>query len=141
MNYWKRILLYSLVPAIGFHLLFTPFWFLESFQGSAKATSIEMAFDILFLPVYLVKSHYNNSEEFMKFRHFSLNALIILVCVPLSCALHFFNWAVSIGSFTHPDKETLSFTIFEFMAATLVSVAGLLIAIFFIRSRKRTVDF
>lgn len=137
MNYWKRILLYSFVPTIGIHLLFMPLWFLESFQTSAKATSAEMAIDVLLIPVYLLKSHYNNSEEFMQFRHYSLNVLIIMICVPLSCFLHYFNWAISIGSFSSPDKETVQMTIFEFLAATAVTLIGLAISLIAIWRSKR----
>jgi hypothetical protein len=136
MNYWTRIILYSFIPAIGFHLLLTPLWFLESFQTSAKATAIEMAFDVLILPVYLLKSNFNNSEEFMKFKLYSVNALIIMVCVPLSCMLHYFNWAISIGSLTNPDKETLAGTLFELLASSVITVVGLLISAYAIYKRK-----
>lgn len=136
MNYWKRILLYSSVPAVGFHLLLTPFWFLESFQASAKATSIEMAFDIL-LPIYLLKSHYNNSEEFVQFRNYPVNALIILLCVSLSCLLHYANWALAVGDFLHPDNETLTFTLFEFAISLTIAIVGIAITFIVIRNKRQ----
>ena len=84
MHYWKRIVLYTFIPAIGFHLLLTPLWFLAAFQQSAKAMSVEMAFDVL-LPLYLLKSHYNNSEEFVQFKNYYINAILILCAVTASC--------------------------------------------------------
>jgi len=135
MNYWRRILLYSFVPAIGFHLFLTPFWFLIAFQQSAKAMSIEMVFDILF-PLYLLKSHYNNSEEFMRFRLYPVNALIIMCSVAASCFMYYFNWAISIGNFFHPDAETLKATIAEYFTASTIALIGIVITLISIFVKK-----
>lgn len=139
MNYWRRIILYSFIPAIGFHLLLMPFWFLIAFQQSAKAMSIEMVFDILF-PIYLLKSHYNNSEEFMQFRYYPVNAFIIMCTVATSCFMYYVNWAVSIGSFLHPDPQTLAATFSEFFAASTIAVIGIAISMISIFLKKRRGD-
>lgn len=142
MNYWRRILLYSFVPAIGFHLLLMPFWFLVAFQQSAKAMSIEMVFDILF-PLYLLKSHYNNSEEFMQFRLYPVNALIIMCSVAVSCFMYYLNWAVSIGSFFHPDPTTITATLSEYFTASTIAIVGIIISmvsIFFKKRRETAAD-
>ena len=136
MNYWRRILLYSFVPAIGFHLMLMPLWFLMAFQQSPKAMEIEMVFDIL-LPLYLVKSNYNNSEEFVGFRQYYINAIIILVAVSVSCFMYYVNWAISIGDFAHPDNDTLSATMHEYITAITIALVGIVISLVSIYLKKR----
>ena len=136
MNYWRRIILYSFIPAIGFHLLLMPFWFLIAFQQSAKAMSIEMVFDML-LPIYLLKSNYNNSEEFMQFTYYPVNAFIIMCAVAVSCFMYYLNWAVSIGSLLHPDPQTLTATLSEFFAASTIALIGIVISFISIFLKKR----
>jgi hypothetical protein len=135
MNYWRRILLYTFVPAIGFHLLMMPLWFLAAFQQSAKAMSVEMAFDVL-LPVYLLKSNYNNSEEFVQFKNYYINAILILFATTISCFLYYTNWAISIGDFLNPDAETLTNTLHEYYVALSIAIVGIVISLFSISRRK-----
>lgn len=137
MNYWRRILLYTFIPAIGFHLLLMPLWFLAAFQQSAKAMSVEMAFDVL-LPIYLLKSNYNNAEEFVQFKNYYVNALLILVATTLSCMLYYTNWAISIGDFMHPDGETLINTLHEYYVAISIAIIGIVISFISIGRKKKT---
>ncbi|PQJ08759.1 hypothetical protein CJD36_022620 [Flavipsychrobacter stenotrophus] len=113
-----------------------PFWFLIAFQQSAKAMSIEMVFDML-LPIYLLKSNYNNSEEFMQFKYYPINAFIIMCAVATSCFMYYLNWAVSIGSLLHPDPETLAATPSEFFAASTIALIGIVISFISIFLKKR----
>lgn len=113
-----------------------PFWFLIAFQQSAKAMSIEIVFDVLF-PIYLLKSHYNNSEEFMQFRRYYVNAIIIMCAVAVSCLMSYVNWAVSIGSFAHPDATTLNAALSEYSTASTIALIGILISSISIFLKKR----
>ncbi len=135
MHYWKRIALYTFIPAIGFHLLLMPLWFLAAFQQSAKAMSVEMAFDVL-LPLYLLKSHYNNSEEFVQFKNYYINAILIVCAVTASCFLYYLNWAISIGDFLHPDPETLTNTLHEYYVAISIATVGIAISFLSINRKK-----
>lgn len=138
MNYWRRILLYTFVPTLGFHLLMLPLWFLAAFQQSAKAMSVEMAFDVL-LPIYLLKSHYNNSEEFAGFKNYYINAIIILFAVTASCFMYYVNWAISIGDFMHPDNETLTNTLHEYYVAVSIALIGIIISFISISRKKKMI--
>jgi hypothetical protein len=133
--YWILILTLSYGPTIGFHYLIRPNWY-KGVDSFTSATTTEMFFTIVLLPVYLIVVNYLLAKKFGNATEvFVLNGMIILSCIVISTHLHFKNWADSIGSYDSPDFETLGVMDFERTAGIVVSLIGLVIVYLRIRNR------
>lgn len=131
--YWILVLILSFVPTIGFHFMLRPNWY-KGVDSFTSATTTEMFFTIVLLPIYLIVANYLLAKKFGNAREvFILNGIVILSCIIISTHFHFKNWADSIGSYDNPDGETLAVMNFERTAGIIVSLIELVIVFFRIR--------
>jgi hypothetical protein len=138
LSYWILIFILNYIPTIGFHLLLRSCWY-KGDNSSTTASMIELFFTIFLLPLYLVVTNYFFAKNFgMPTEAFIVNGVVIVSCIFISTHFHFKNWADSIGSYNNTDDETIAIMNFERTAGIIVSLIGLLIIYFKIRSNIRT---
>lgn len=137
LKYWSFVMLLSYVPTIGFHFLIRPMWF-KGTDSFTCATLLELLFTIVILPIYLIAANYFLAKKYDKASElFIINGIMILTCIFISTHLHFKNWADSIGSYS-PDNETEGVMDFERTVGIIISLIGLIIVYFRIRSKNKS---
>jgi len=135
--YWTLVIILNYLPTIGFHYIVRPMWY-KGVESFTSATTIEMGFTIIFLPIYLLVANYLMAKKFDKANGILLlNAIIVLTCIFISTELHLKNWTNSIGS-ENPDSETIGVMNFERTVGIIISLIGFTIILLRLRNKSKT---
>lgn len=137
IKYWSLIIILSYLPTISVHYIVRPAWY-NGIDSYSSATSFELLFTVLILPIYLVVINYFIARKFSKLTVlFLLNAVMIISCIIISTRLHLKNWTDSIGT-TPPDYGTEALMDFERFIGIGVSILGFIIIYFIIRKEAKS---
>lgn len=137
IKYWFLIIILSYVPTISVHYIIRPLWY-KGIDSYSSATSFELLFTILVLPIYLIAINYFIARKFSKLTvFFLLNAVMIISCIIISTRLHLNNWTDSIGT-TPPDYGTEALMDFERFVGTCVCLLGFIIIYLIIRKAAKS---
>lgn len=133
LKYWAFLLLWNVVPVILVHLGARAFW---TNQGDNTSVAIfETSFSMFILPSCLL---FNYSVERVRAMNRFGVWLTMFVTLCLSIFLGFMNWADTVGSWRHPDSETIAVVELKFFVG--FAIIGLFTLITLIKNRKRLVE-
>ena len=136
IKYWTLVFLLNFVPTVGFHFLIRPMWF-KGVDSFTTATTIELFFTTIALPIYLVVTNYYLASKFEKQAELIIiNGLIVISCILISTHLHFKNWAESIGNSVYPDSKTIGLMDIERIIGLILSTIGLFVIYFRLRAKN-----
>lgn len=125
------------MPTISVHYIIRPAWY-KGIDSYTSATSFELFFTILILPIYLLIINYLIARRYFKLTAlFLLNALMIISCIVISTNLHLKNWKDSIGS-PRPDSGTEGLMNFERFVGVCVCLLGFVIIYFLVKRETKS---
>ena len=132
---WGTLWLWNIVPVIIVHLIARLFWTKYPGTDQTNVTLLEMLFTMIILPIYLLLMNYVVADKLRLTNKLGIVTLMAL-SIGLSTILHFKNWADTMGSWRHPDRETIGVMQFEFLVGFVVAGLGTLLGILFKRRVK-----
>ncbi|MEQ8240028.1 MAG: hypothetical protein RIA69_12490 [Cyclobacteriaceae bacterium] len=122
-KYYGLLILINLGLATLPHLLIRPMWY-NGVDSFTNATTIELAYTALILPLSLVICNHKLNTFYTKPK-FYINAALIIISIWLSKYMHFKNWADIIGSWDNPDRETIMVMNMELYTGWIISIIGI----------------
>ena len=126
----------TIVPAVAAETLLLPFWFLPAKMPSTWLPLVEMALTALILPMWFAVSgigYVNKSRPWL----WPFAIVMPLAGVLTSVLIAYLSWALSMGSVSHPDPETVMAVELEAELGCVVSLAPVLVAMA-LRTLRRT---
>ena len=102
----KTLLFSNFIPIIAIHICFLPFWFSNNISFRTMVGSIELVFNVVLLPLYLIIFNYIYSIKKKQFNFLPNIALMLSAAIFGNC-LYYFNWGITTGRMFSPDGETI----------------------------------
>jgi hypothetical protein len=132
---WLLLLLVNVIPVVLVHLIARAFWSEDKVNTSIAL--FEIVFTMLILPFLLLFNY--SFESIRNMNKFGVWILLVFT-LGLSTVLGFKNWADTVGSWTHPDTETLAVNELKFSVGFVIVSVITLVTMVRANRRERSIQ-